>query len=100
MGHSGAFRGTSRAVEGTGPWKGGPGAGRARRGERVIVGSKNRVHVNLSGEPLFVNAVKGPFSDGKLQNFASKNDLSGWAKKPVFRDILAIFGNFFMIFSV
>jgi hypothetical protein len=37
----------------TGPWKGGQGAGRARRGLSVIVGLKKRVHVNLSKDPLF-----------------------------------------------
>ena len=31
----------------TGPWKGGRGAGRARRGLSVIVGLKKRVHVNF-----------------------------------------------------
>ena len=32
----------------SGPWKAGRGAGRARREPSVIVGSKKRVHVNLS----------------------------------------------------
>ena len=32
-----------------GPWKGGRGAGRARRGLSVITGLKNDVNVNLSG---------------------------------------------------
>ena len=31
----------------TGPWKGGRGAGRARREPSVIVVSKKRVHVNF-----------------------------------------------------
>ena len=84
----------------TGPWKGGRGAGRARRGERVIVGSKNRIHVNLSEDPLDTRVNNGPFSVGKWQNFTMKNAIAGWLKIAVFRDILAIFENFFMIFSV
>ena len=35
----------------TGPWKGGRGAGRWRRGESVIIGLKNRVHVQNFGYP-------------------------------------------------
>ena len=35
----------------TGPWKGGRGAGRRRRGESVIIGLKNRVHVQIFGYP-------------------------------------------------
>ena len=35
----------------TGPWEGGRGAGRWRRGESVIIGSKNRVHVQIFGYP-------------------------------------------------
>jgi len=38
----------------TGPWKGGRGAGRARRGSSVIVVSKKRVHVNLLARPQFL----------------------------------------------
>ena len=75
----------------TGPWKGGRGAGRARRGERVIVGSKKRVHVNLSGDPMFAKVFRGPLSVGEWQNFVSKSALSGRAKTAVFRDILKIF---------
>ena len=33
----------------SGPWKGGRGAGRARRGLSVIIEKKNDVNVNLSG---------------------------------------------------
>ena len=42
----------------TGPWKAGRGAGRARRGESVIIGSKKRVHVNLFGYPLPVVEIR------------------------------------------
>ena len=35
----------------TGPWKAGRGAGRWRRGESVIIGLKNRVHVQIFGYP-------------------------------------------------
>ena len=39
--------GMIRAGYATGPWKGGRGAGRASREPSVILGLKNRVHVNL-----------------------------------------------------
>lgn len=78
----------------TGPWKGGRAAGRARRGESVIVGSKKRVHVNLSDDPMFAKVFMGTFSDEECQNFAPKSALSGWAKTTVFRDILVIFSKF------
>ncbi len=69
MGHSGAFKGTLMVGYGyTGPWKGGRAAGRARRGERVIVSSENRVHVNLSEDPMFVKVFMGSFSIGERQN--------------------------------
>ena len=44
-----------RAV--TGPWKGGRGAGRARRGASAIVGSKNRVRVPNFGSPEIVAQI-------------------------------------------
>jgi len=40
-----------------GPWKGGRGAGRARRRLSVISGLKKRVHVNSSKEPLLTQVT-------------------------------------------
>ena len=84
----------------TDPWKGGRHAGRARHGERAIVGSKKRVHVNLSGDPMFTKVFRRPLSDGEQQNFVSKSATFKRVKKVVFGDILEIFSEFFILILV
>ena len=80
----------------TGPWKGGRGAGRARRESSVIVGLKNRVHVNLSEKHLSAEVIWAALSVGEWQYFVSKSTLSGRAKIAVFRDILLVFESIFL----
>jgi hypothetical protein len=52
-------------IYGYGSLEGGWAAGRARRGESVIVGSKNRVHVNFFVEPMFAKVFRRPLSVGE-----------------------------------
>ena len=62
----------------------------------MIVGLKNRVHVNLSKEHLPIEMICGTYSVGEWRYFSSEINLAGRAKIVVFRDILPVFGSIFL----